>query len=58
MEGPAPANGLKLIALIVGLFALVAVYGQWQHAQRAQTESAVVLPAPTASPALSPNDKR
>lgn len=58
MEGPAPASGLKLIALILGLFALAAVYGQWQHAQRAQTESAVVRPAPTASPTLSPNENR
>lgn len=56
MEGSAPANGLKLIALILGLFTLAAVYGQWQHAQRAQTESAVILPAPTASPTVSPND--
>lgn len=58
MEGSAPANGLKLIALILGLFALAAIYGQWQHAQRAQTESAVILPAPTASPNLSPNENR
>lgn len=57
MERPAPANGLKLIAVILGVFALVAIYGQWQHTQRARTESAVILPAPTASPTVSPNEK-
>ena len=58
MDGPAPSNGLKLIALILGLFALAAVYGQWQHAQRTQNESAVILPAPTTSPSVSPNENR
>ncbi len=58
MERPAPANGLKLIALVLGVFILVAIYGQWQHARRAQTESAIVVPAPTAAPAVSPNENR
>jgi hypothetical protein len=57
MEGPAPANGLKFMVLILVLFALVAIYGQYQHARRAQDESAVVIPAPTTSPPA-PNDKR
>ncbi len=57
MESRAPANGLKLIVFVVGLFALVAIYGQWQHFHRALTEKAVVISAPAASPSTSPNDQ-
>jgi hypothetical protein len=52
----APANGLKLKQVIVLAFALVAVYGQWQHFRRAEVESVTVLPTPNVSPTPSPNE--
>lgn len=57
MDLPAPANGLKLMALIALVFALVAVYGQWQHFRRATVETATVAPVPNVSPASSPNER-
>ncbi|MBA3961476.1 MAG: hypothetical protein H0X40_06200 [Chthoniobacterales bacterium] len=51
MELPAPANGLKLMIFIVAVFAVVALYGQWQHFHRASVETARIVPAPNESPA-------
>jgi hypothetical protein len=51
----APANGLKLMLAVVLGFALVALYGQWQHFRRAKVESVTILPAPDVSP--SPNER-
>ena len=52
----APANGLKLMLVIVLAFTLVALYGQWQHFRRAEVESVTVLPTPNVSPTPSPNE--
>ena len=52
----APVNGLKLMLAIVLGFALVALYGQWQHFRRAKVESITILPAPNVSPTSSPNE--
>jgi hypothetical protein len=51
----APANGLKLMALIVVVFALVALYGQWQHSRRARVETATITSLPQVSPTPLPN---
>ena len=51
----APANGLKLMALIALLFGLLAVYAQWQHSRRAAVETTIIVPAPNVSPAASPD---
>jgi len=52
----APESGLKLMFAIVIVFLCLATYGQWRHFQRPKAENATVLPAPQASPAVSPND--
>ena len=57
MEIPAPANGLKLMLVIAFVFALGALYGQWQHLQRGKVETATVVAAPNVSPSASPNDR-
>ncbi|CAN5551411.1 hypothetical protein BH20VER3_BH20VER3_16750 [soil metagenome] len=49
----APLGGLKLMLAILVVFALLAVYGAWEHARRAKTETARILPAPNVSPAPS-----
>ena len=53
----APAGGLKIMLGTALLFALVAIYGQWQHLHRPETIRASILPAPNVSPApTAPND--
>lgn len=52
----APVSGLKLMLGILVVFALLAIYGQWEHFRRAETETGTVIPAPNVSPAPSPND--
>jgi hypothetical protein len=52
----APASGLKLMLAILILFALLALYGQWKHFQRAQIETVTIVPAPNASVSPSPNN--
>ena len=52
----APPNGLKLMLLIGVVFGVVAGYGQWQHARRAQVETVTVTTVPNKSPARSPNE--
>jgi hypothetical protein len=52
----APANGLKLMLVIVLAFALVAIYGQWQHFRRAKVESVTILPAPNVWSTPPPNE--
>ena len=52
----APASGLKLMLAVLGVFALLAVYGQWEHFRRPQTETVTIVPAPNGSPSPSPND--
>ncbi len=53
MDSPdrAPAGGLKLMLGIALLFAIVAIYGQWQHLRRSKTIRATIIPAPVVSPA-------
>jgi hypothetical protein len=51
----APVNGLKLMLAVVLGFALVALYGQWQHFRRAKIESVTILPASDVS--SSPNER-
>lgn len=52
----APANGLKLMALVLLCFALVALYAQWQRHQRPVEVKATIVPAPAAvSPSAAPN---
>ncbi len=53
----APASGLKMMLAILIVFALLALYGQWQHFRRPQTETVTIIPAPNASPASSPNER-
>jgi hypothetical protein len=43
-----------LIILVV--FALLALYGQWQSFRRAEIETAAIVPAPNVSPSHSPNN--
>jgi hypothetical protein len=52
----APAAGMKLMLLIVILFGLAAIYGQWQHARRPEAIRATILAPPNISPAPSPNE--
>ncbi|HEY5036448.1 MAG TPA: hypothetical protein VII74_04890 [Chthoniobacterales bacterium] len=52
----APAAGVKLMLLIVILFGLAAIYGQWQHARRPEAVHATILALPNVSPAPSPNE--
>ena len=54
----APANGLKLMAIILLIFFAAALYGQWQRQQRPAEVKATIVPAPAVSPAASPNGKR
>ncbi len=54
----APANGLKLMVIILLIFFAVALYGQWQRQQRPEDVKATIVPAPAVSPATSPNEKR
>jgi hypothetical protein len=53
----APAGGLKLMLAILVVFALLAVYGQWEHFRRPQTETVTIHPLPNESPSPSPNEK-
>ncbi|MEO5717761.1 MAG: hypothetical protein ABIR29_04220 [Chthoniobacterales bacterium] len=50
----APASGVKLMLGVLVVFAVFAVYGQWQHSRRSQTETVAIIPAPNVSPAPSP----
>jgi hypothetical protein len=52
----APKSGLKLMLAILVLFALLAIYGQWQHFRRPRTETATITPTREVSPSPSPND--
>lgn len=54
----APANGLKLMAIVVLCFGAAALYGQWQQHRRATDVTATILAAPTPSPTPLPNEKR
>jgi hypothetical protein len=59
MDSPsarAPVNGVKMMMLILLAFAAVAVYAQWQHAQRAKIISTRIAPAPNESVSPSPNE--
>jgi hypothetical protein len=53
----APAGGLKLMLLVLVVFALLAAYGQWEQFRRPQIETVTILPAPNGSPSPSPNEK-
>jgi hypothetical protein len=52
----APTSGLKLMLIILVVFALLALYGQWQSFRRAEIETAAIVPAPNVSPSHSPNN--
>ncbi len=52
----APKSGLKLMLAILVVFALLAIYGQWEHLRRRQVETVTIVPAPNVSPSPSPND--
>jgi len=52
----APARGLKLMILTVVVFALLALYGRWQHFQQPKIETVTILPEPDISPTITPND--
>ncbi len=54
----APANGLKLMAIVVLCFGAAALYGKWQQHHRAADVTATILAAPTPSPTPLPNGKR
>ncbi|MEO6971330.1 MAG: hypothetical protein ABI217_10590 [Chthoniobacterales bacterium] len=54
-ETRAPRSGLKLMLAILIVFALLAVYGQWQRLRRPTTEKAAIILAPNVSPSPSPN---
>jgi ABC-type nitrate/sulfonate/bicarbonate transport system permease component len=59
MDSPsarAPVNGMKMMLLILLAFAVVAIYAQWQHAQRAKIINARILPSPNESASPSPNE--
>ena len=53
----APTSGLKLMLAILVVFALLALYGQWEHFRRPRIETAKIIPAPTVSPSPLPNDR-
>lgn len=44
-----------MLAILI-LFALLALYGQWEHSRRSQTETVTIVPAPNVSAAPSPNN--
>ena len=50
----APVSGLKLMLLILAVFALLAGYGQWELNRRPLTEKATIIPTPDVSPSPSP----
>jgi hypothetical protein len=52
----APANGLKLMLVVVFVFAGLAAYGQWEHFRRAKVETVTIVPTLKVSPARSPNE--
>lgn len=56
MDLPARASaaGVKLMILIVILFGLAAIYGQWQHARRPEAIRATILALPNDSRTPSP----
>lgn len=51
-----PAAAFKLMLAIVVVFALAALYGQWQHGRRPAVESARILGRAAISPTPSPNE--
>ena len=53
----APKSGLKLMLAILGVFVLLAGYGQWELFRRPATVKATIIPAPNVSPAPSPKHK-
>lgn len=52
----APRRGLQLIALILVIMALLAIYANVQRARRAQIETVTISPvaSPTPSPSATP----
>jgi hypothetical protein len=50
----APKSGLKLMLAILGVFVLLAAYGQWEVFRRPATVKATIIPAPNVSPSPSP----
>ncbi|MEO8438913.1 MAG: hypothetical protein ABI540_01705 [Spartobacteria bacterium] len=52
----APGGGVKLMLALLVVFALLAIYGQWEKFRRPQTETATIATTPNVSPSPSPND--
>jgi hypothetical protein len=52
-ETRAPVSGLKLMALILAAFVLLACYGLWQVYRRPLTEKATIIPVSGVSPSPS-----
>jgi hypothetical protein len=52
----APASGLKLMLIVVAVFGLLAIYGQWERHRRPQTQTATILSKAELSPSPSPQD--
>jgi len=53
-ETRAPVSGLKLMVLILAVFAFIAGYGLWEINRRPLTEKATIIPITDFSPSPSP----
>jgi hypothetical protein len=53
---PAPISGLKLMLVMLVVFALLAGYGKWEHFRRNQIETITIIPAPNLSPSPTTNN--
>jgi multisubunit Na+/H+ antiporter MnhB subunit len=49
----APRGGLQLMALIIAVMGLLAIYSNYQKIRRAQIEKVIVTPAASATPTIS-----
>jgi hypothetical protein len=55
-ETRAPVSGLKLMVLILAVFAIIASYGLRELKRRPLTEKATIIPAAAVSPSPSPTE--
>ncbi len=51
----APRSGLQLMALVVVVMALLAIYANVQKARRDQVETVTVIPAPSPVASIAPS---
>ncbi|MBA2241620.1 MAG: hypothetical protein H0W04_01840 [Chthoniobacterales bacterium] len=54
-ESPAPRGGLQLMALILLVMALLAIFSNVQKSRRDQLETVTIVPAPAATPVSAPS---